>query len=230
MTDAPSGASRRLILVLVGAAGAGKGTQAAALSNALGLPHLASGNLFRAALAAGTPLGEEARRYMDRGELVPDDITIRMISAELERPSAARGVILDGFPRTVAQATALDEMLARSGERVRRVFFIDVPTDELVRRLAGRWVCPECGTPYHEVDDPPREAGRCDHDGARLVQRDDDRPEVVVARLEQQIPPMLEVVEHYRRAGLVERIDGTRPIDDVTDDILARVQTAVAGA
>jgi adenylate kinase len=169
VTDAVSGSpssDERLILLLVGAVGAGKGTQATILSREFELPHLASGNLFRAAMAAGTPLGEEARGYMGRGELVPDEITIGMFMEELAKPHAARGAILDGFPRTVGQARALDDTLAGQGERIRRVIFIDVPTDELVRRVAGRWVCPTCGTPYHETADPPRVAGFCDKDGS----------------------------------------------------------------
>jgi len=149
---------------------------------------------------------------------------------ELSRPEAGRGAILDGFPRTVAQAEALDRTLAGMGERVGKVISIDVPTETLVRRLAGRWVCPACGTPYHEVHDPPKVAGRCDVEGAELVQRDDDRPEVVRARLEQQVPPMREVVAHYERAGVVERIDGERPIDEITDDILGRVRPGASGA
>ncbi|MGH2428269.1 MAG: adenylate kinase family protein [Candidatus Limnocylindria bacterium] len=220
----------RLILLLVGAVGAGKGTQAAMLSRELGLPHLASGNLFRAALAAGTPLGEEARQYMDRGELVPDEITIAMLTEELAKPSAAAGVILDGFPRTVGQAQALDRTLAAAGERIRRAIYIEVPSDELVRRVAGRWVCPACATPYHEATDPPRIAGHCDRDGVALTQRDDDRPEVVRARLEKQVPPMLEVVAHYERAGIADRIDGQRPIEEVTAAILERVHGAATGA
>ncbi len=229
MTHASSGsaAGRRLILLLVGAVGAGKGTQAAALSQELGLPHLASGNLFRAAVAAGSELGEAAREYMERGELVPDQITIRMFMEELGQPRAARGAILDGFPRTVTQAQALDRTLAAQDERVGRVIFIEVPNEELISRVAGRWVCPTCGTPYHERSDPPRTAGRCDRDGTDLVQRDDDRPEVVRARLAQQVPPMLEVVAHYEAAGVVERIDGSQPIEAVTDDILARVRAEV---
>jgi len=226
VTDAVSGSpspDERLILLLVGAVGAGKGTQATILSREFGLPHLASGNLFRAAMAAGTPLGEEAREYMERGELVPDEITIGMFMEELAKPHAARGAILDGFPRTVGQARALDDTLASQGERIRRVIFIDVPTDELVRRVAGRWICPTCSTPYHETADPPRVAGICDRDGSALRQRDDDRPEVVRARLDRQVPPMLEVVEHYERAGIVDRLDGTQPIEAVTDDILSHV-------
>ena len=223
MTDRAAAIGERLILLLVGAVGAGKGTQADNLSRELELPHLASGNLFRTAMADGTPLGEEAREYMERGELVPDDITIGMFMEELARPIASRGAILDGFPRTVGQARALDETLARQGERIRRVIYIDVPTEELIRRVAGRWICPVCGTPYHETTDPPRVPGRCDREGAVLTQRDDDRPEVVKARLGRQVPPMLEVVQHYDDAGIVDRIDGTQPIARVTDDILSRI-------
>ena len=231
MTDAgtvPTAAGDRLILLLVGAVGAGKGTQAAILSRELGIPHLASGNLFRAATAAGTPLGEEARGYMERGELVPDEITIGMFMEELARPRAAAGAILDGFPRTVGQAKALDATLASQGERIRRVISIEVPTDELVRRVAGRWVCPQCGTPYHEVTDPPRVAGTCDRDGTPLRQREDDRPEVVRARLERQVPPMLEVVAHYEPEAIVHHLDGTQPIEAVTAEILASI-TSTAG-
>jgi adenylate kinase len=225
VTDGPAdpGAAGggRLILVLVGAPGAGKGTQAEILSRELGIPHLASGDLFRAAVAAGTPLGEEARQYMDRGELVPDTTTIAMFMAELARPTATGGAILDGFPRTVGQARALDVTLAAQDERVGRVIFIDVPADELIRRLAGRWVCPTCGTTFHEVSDLPRVAGRCDNDGDLLIQREDDRPEVVRARLDKQVPPMLEVVDHYRSKGIVDRIDGDRTVEVVTGDILS---------
>jgi adenylate kinase len=215
----------RLILLLVGAVGAGKGTQASILTRELRIPHLASGNLFRAAMAAGTPLGEEARGYMERGELVPDETTIAMFMEELAKPPAARGAILDGFPRTVGQARALDDTLASHGERIRRVFSIEVPTEELVRRVAGRWICPTCGTPYHVITDPPREPGVCDKEGTALRQRDDDRPEVVRARLERQVPPMLEVVDHYERAGIVDRLDGTQSIDRVTEAILSRIGT-----
>jgi adenylate kinase len=215
----------RLIVLLIGAVGAGKGTQAAILSRELGLEHLASGNLFRAAAAAGTPLGEEARTYMERGELVPDELTIEMFMRELESPEATRGAILDGFPRTVRQAEALDALLAQQGERIRRVIHIDVPVEELVQRVSGRWICPVCSTPYHTLTDPPREPGRCDREGARLVQRDDDRPEVVRARLDKQMGPMLAVLDHYRRAGIVDKVDGRQPIEAVTAEILDRIRT-----
>jgi adenylate kinase len=228
LTDASGLAGDRQILLLVGAVGAGKGTQADILERELGVVHLASGELFRRAIREGTPLGEEARSYMERGDLVPDELTIAMFMEELAQPPAARGAILDGFPRTVAQAQALDETLARQGERIRRVIFIDVPAEELVRRVAGRFVCPTCGTPYHVSSDPPRVAGVCDNDGSDLVQRDDDRPEVVSARLAKQVPPMLEVVDHYDRAGILERIDGQLPIEEVTRRILRAVSPAGA--
>jgi adenylate kinase len=211
----------RRILLLVGSVGAGKGTQAAALSNELGLVHLASGNLFRQALRDGSELGERARAYMERGDLVPDDLTIEMFMQELSRPAAARGAILDGFPRTVAQALALDETLASRGEQIEKVISIEVPVEELVARVAGRRVCPECGTPYHVDSDPPRVPGLCDHDGAELQQRDDDRPEVVRARLAKQVVPMLEVLEHYEQRGIVQHVDGRQPIDAVSQEILA---------
>ena len=218
----------RLILLLVGAVGAGKGTQAKLLSKELGLVHLASGNLFREALAAGTPLGESARVYMEAGELVPDELTIAMFMDELAKPAARAGAILDGFPRTVGQARALDRTLAENGERIRRVLYIDVPKEALIRRVAGRWICPTCATTYHEDTNPPRAIGTCDRDGASLRQRDDDRPEVVRARLDKQVPPMLEVISHYEREGIVDRVDGTQSIDAVTDDILSRAGVPAA--
>jgi adenylate kinase len=210
----------RRILLLVGSVGAGKGTQAAALSAELGLAHLASGNLFRQALRDGTDLGKKARAYMERGDLVPDDITIQMFMHELAQPSASRGAILDGFPRTVTQAEALDATLEARGERIERVVSIEVPVEELVARVAARRVCPTCGTTYHLVSDPPRVPGRCDREGAELQQRDDDRPDVVRARLTKQVRPMLEVLEHYARQGIVLRVDGTQPIEGVTRQIL----------
>jgi adenylate kinase len=225
VTDAGGGqaasSTGRRILLLVGSVGAGKGTQAAALGQELGLAHLASGNIFRQALRDGSELGMRARTYMERGDLVPDDITIEMFMNELSQPAAARGAILDGFPRTVAQAQALDETLAARGERIETVISIEVPVEELVERVAGRRVCPQCGTPYHVVGDPPRVPGRCDNDGAELQQRDDDRPEVVRARLAKQVVPMLEVLEHYEQRGIVQHVDGTRPIADVTQQILS---------
>ena len=213
-------ASDRRIVLLVGAVGAGKGTQADILSSELGLPHLASGNLFRQAMRDGTAVGDQAREFKERGELVPDEITIAMFMERLARPDAAGGAILDGFPRTVGQAEALDATLADHGERIWRVIYIEVPTEELIRRVAGRFQCPTCGTTYHASHDRPRVDGQCDNDGTKLTQRDDDRPEVVRARLEKQVPPMLAVIEHYDARGVVEHVNGMQPIAEVTAHIL----------
>jgi adenylate kinase len=213
----------RPIVVLVGAAGAGKGTQASILAADLGYRHLATGDLFRAALRDRTVLGEQARVYMERGDLVPDELTIGLVAEALADPSAATGVILDGFPRTAAQALALDAILAAGGDRIGRVVAIEVPDADLVARLSGRWSCPSCGTPYHLIYDPPLQPGICNNDGTALTQRDDDREEVVRARLTKQIPPMREVIDHYRAANLLTEVDGSRPIDDVTAAIRAAV-------
>src|SRR6478735_12669493 len=162
------------VIVLLGAPGAGKGTQSVLLAQRLAVPHVATGDLFRAAVRDGSPIGLEARRYMERGQLVPDDITIAMLLERLAGRDAANGVVLDGFPRNRAQAEALDAALAERGTIVRRAVSIDVPGEELVRRLSGRWVCRDNGHVYNEHTNPPRTAGRCDIDGSPLIQREDD--------------------------------------------------------
>lgn len=203
------------IVVLLGPPGAGKGTQAAGLAADLGLAHVATGDLFRANVAAGTELGRLARRYMERGELVPDDITLAMLLGRLAEPDAMPGAVLDGFPRTRAQAEALDRALAERGERVEAALLIEVPEDVLVARLADRWICEAAGHIYSRAARPPRVDGRCDVDGSPLVQRADDRPETVRARLAQQLGPLADVVAHYERAGILRRIDGTGSIEEV---------------
>lgn len=208
------------VLVLLGAPGAGKGTQAHILARHLGLPRVATGDLFRAAVRDGTPLGREAKQYMDRGELVPDEITVRMLLERIGQPDAARGVILDGFPRTRAQAEALDAALAARATRVEAALLVDVPPDELLRRLSGRWLCEAAGHTFHEIAYPPRVPGICDICGTRLIQREDDRPEVVRARLEKQLGALDEVVAYYRGAGVLQAVDGRRPIAAVSNDLL----------
>ncbi|HEX9045273.1 MAG TPA: adenylate kinase [Candidatus Limnocylindrales bacterium] len=212
------------VLVLLGAPGAGKGTQAHILARNLGLPRIATGDLFRAAVRAGTPLGIEAQGYMERGEFVPDDVTVRMLLERLEAPDAARGAILDGFPRNRAQAEALDSALAARGERVESALYIKVPQDELLSRLSGRWLCQAHGHTYHDVAYPPRVPGICDVDGSPLIQREDDRADVVKARLENQLVPLAEVVEYYRPKGLLRTVDGRRPIAAVTADLLDHIE------
>jgi adenylate kinase len=203
------------VVVLLGAPGAGKGTQAPLLAKRLGIPIAATGDLFRAAVRDGTPLGVQARRYMDAGQLVPDEVTIRLLLERLSRPDAAAGVILDGFPRTRAQAASLDAALADRGGSVLRAILIEVPEDELVRRMTGRWICRAAGHVYHEDASPPRVPGTCDLDGSDLYQRPDDRPDTIRARLETQLGALDEVVEHYRAAGSLVTVDGLRPIADV---------------
>ena len=212
------------ILVLLGAPGAGKGTQAEILARHLGLPRVATGDLFRAAVRAATPLGLEAREYMDRGELVPDAITIRMLLQRLAAPDASHGAILDGFPRNRAQASALDEALARQGTGVELALYIDVPEAELLSRLAGRWLCQAHGHTYHDLAYPPRVPGICDLDGSPLIQREDDRAEVVAARLRNQLGALAEVVEYYRPQGVLRTVDGRRPIAAVTADLLDTIE------
>ena len=212
------------VLVLLGAPGAGKGTQAQLLETPLGLPRVATGDLFRAAARDGTELGRQAKVFMDRGELVPDSVTIGMLLERLAQPDAKVGVILDGFPRTRAQAEALDATLVERGAGVDAALLVDVPADELFARLSGRWLCSAAGHPYHEKAAPPKVAGICDIDGSALIQRDDDKPEVVKARLEKQLGALGDVVDHYRAAGKLKTVDGTQPIADVTASLLVEIQ------
>jgi adenylate kinase len=208
------------VLVLLGAPGAGKGTQAHILARHLGLPRVATGDLFRAAAREGTPLGIAAKAYMERGELVPDEVTVGMLLERLGAPDAGRGVILDGFPRTRSQAEALDRALVERGSAVEAALLVDVPADELLLRLSGRWLCEAAGHTFHETAYPPRVPGVCDICGSRLIQRDDDRPEVVRARLEKQLGALADVVDHYRTAGVLQAVDGRRPIAAVASDLL----------
>lgn len=214
------------VVVLLGAPGAGKGTQAAVLRDRLGIPHIATGDLFRAAIRAGTPLGLAARSDLDAGRLVPDDLTIGMLVERLDRPDAAGGAILDGFPRTRAQAVALEGLLAERRKTVAAALLIEVPIEELVARLSGRWICRAAGHPYHVVTRPPRSPGICDLDGSELYQRDDDREETVRARLATQLGALTEVVDHYRTAGLLHTVDGRQRVETVTEALLAGLPAA----
>jgi adenylate kinase len=211
------------VVVLLGAPGAGKGTQADLLSARLGIPHVSTGDLFRGAARDASPIGLEARRYMERGQLVPDDITIRMLLERLSSPDAVRGVILDGFPRNRAQAEALASALAERGSKVDHVVNIEMPANEVVRRLSGRWVCRDSGHVYNEFTNPPKVSGRCDLDDSPLIQREDDKPETIRARLEQQLASLREVVDYYDEAGLLRGVDGVQPIEQVAADVLAVV-------
>jgi adenylate kinase len=211
------------VVVLLGAPGAGKGTQAIQLAERLGIPHVATGDLFRAAVRDNSPIGLEARRFMERGQLVPDDITIKMLLDRLARPDAAGGAVLDGFPRNGAQAEILDQALGERGSKVDLAVNIDVPSEALVKRLSDRRVCLEAGHVYNESTNPPLQPGICDIDGSPLIQREDDKPETVRARLDLQLASLRDVVDHYARTGKLRTVDGLQPIDDVAAAVHAVV-------
>jgi adenylate kinase len=199
----------------MGAPGAGKGTQATRLTAALGVPHVSTGDMLRAAGASGTPLGLEARRIMEQGLLVPDDVMIGIVDQRLQSPDCRAGFILDGFPRTVAQARALDALLERRREPLDAVLHIDVPREELVRRLAGRRVCGACGAMTHQDSHPPDARGRCVRCGSELYQRDDDREATVRQRMDVYARETEPVLEHYRASGCLRDVVGTGTPDQV---------------
>jgi adenylate kinase len=211
-------------IILLGAPGAGKGTQAEILREHLGLAHVASGDLFRENVSKGTPLGQLAKSYMDKGELVPDDVTIQMVMERISRPDCAQGVVFDGFPRTEAQARALDAALAKEGKRIGAVLSVDVRDPVLVERLSARWICPVDGVVYNTLTNPPRAAGRCDKDNGELYQRDDDKPETVRRRLQVYHTQTAPLIDYYRKAGLLRAIDGEQSIDKVQADLVKAVE------
>jgi adenylate kinase len=222
---APSPSSRQLNLILIGPPGAGKGTQAARLRSDFQLPYIATGDILRANRQEGTELGKEAGRYMEAGELVPDELILAMAAERLQEDDAQDGFILDGFPRTLEQAKALDRQLADLRRRVTAAIVIDVPDKEVIRRLSGRRVCEKEGHNYHIEFDPPKQEGVCDEDGSRLIQRDDDKPEVIENRLRVYHEQTEPLVEYYEQQGLMRRIDGTREQSDVHDHIRAVIAT-----
>ncbi|MEU4566719.1 adenylate kinase [Micromonospora sp. NPDC023956] len=203
-------------LVLVGPPGAGKGTQAEFIAAHLSVPKISTGDIFRANVSQGTPLGVEAKRYMDAGKLVPDEVTINMVRGRLAEPDAAEGFLLDGFPRTTPQAAALDKLLADLGTALELVLELVVDDDEVIRRLSGRRTCRGCGKIWHVEFDATTREGICDRCGAELFQRDDDRPETIAARLREYAEKTAPLVDYYGAQGKLVGIDATGPVEDVT--------------
>jgi adenylate kinase len=217
--------AQQLNLIFLGPPGAGKGTQAERLRSDFQLAFISTGEMLRANVKDGTELGTKAKEYMDAGDLVPDDLIVAMAADRLEQDDAQDGFILDGFPRTSAQADALDEQLSKMGRRVTAALLIEVPDEEVVRRLSGRRVCVKAGHNYHVEFDPPKREGVCDQDGSRLVQRDDDKPEVIRHRLGVYHEKTKPLVDYYDGKGLLRRIDGTRAPADVHGHIRAVIAT-----
>jgi adenylate kinase len=216
------------VVVLLGAPGAGKGTQAPIVAQHLGVPILASGDLLRSVAGGDSPIAREVAGIMRAGELVPDDMIVKIFLDRLDQPNARRGAILDGFPRTRGQAEALDRALADRGQRVDLAVLIHVPVEDLVQRMVDRLVCTADSHVYNLRSNPPRRPGICDVDDSPLRHRADDAEETIRARMAQQLPPLEEVVDHYRRRGILSTIDGLQPIEAVTPDVLAAVEPLVA--
>jgi adenylate kinase len=227
MTHTTSDGRRALYLVLLGPPGTGKGTQAKLIAERLGLAHVSTGDMFREAAAQGTELGLRAKTYMARGELVPDELTISMLEERIQQPDAQRGVVFDGYPRTLQQAEALDAALARQGRSADLALHITASDEEIIRRLSGRWLCKSCGEIYQELARPPKQPGICDACGSALYQREDDKPDVARQRLQKQRPPEA-LLSHYRGQGKLVEVDGQQPVDTVTRNLLAAIEKRAA--
>lgn len=210
-----------LNLILMGLPGAGKGTQAEKIKEKYNIPHISTGDMFRLAIKEGTELGLKAKGFMDQGELVPDEVTIGIVKERLSKADCENGFLLDGFPRTIAQAEALQELLTELNRKINYVLHVDVPEEKLVERLTGRRICPTCGTTYHVVYNPPKVEGVCDKDGSTLIQREDDQPETVKKRLSVNIKQTQPLLDFYQDRGYLVTVDGDRDIDEVFQDIQA---------
>ncbi len=207
-------------IVLLGPPGVGKGTQAKFIAETTSLPHVSSGDLYRDNINNGTELGKLAQSYMNKGELVPDDVTIRMIRERISLPDCKKGALLDGYPRTTVQAEALEKLLADFGGKVNYVPFITAPESVLIERLSGRWTCRANGHIFHEKYNPPKAAGLCDIDGSELYQREDDKSDTVVRRIQVYLKQTSPLIEYYRENGILSEVDGAQPIEKVSADLL----------
>ena len=204
-----------MTIIFLGPPGVGKGTQAKEAASAIGIPHVSTGEILRGAVDAGSDLGTQAKAYMDKGELVPDELVVAMVAQRLVEADCANGYLLDGFPRTVAQATALDAKLAERDETVDEVLYFSAPDDVLIRRISGRRVCPACKAGFHVEAMPPKTEGVCDECGAQLIQRDDDQPETIKNRLDVYKAQTAELIDYYQNAGCLVEVDSVGTVDEI---------------
>ncbi|MBQ1843107.1 MAG: adenylate kinase [Lachnospiraceae bacterium] len=207
-------------IIMLGAPGAGKGTQAIKIAEKYGVPHISTGDIFRANIKNGTELGKKAKEYMDKGALVPDELTCDLVVDRIHQDDCTNGFVLDGFPRTIPQAEALDAALSKDNETMDYAIDIEVPDENIVKRMGGRRACVNCGATYHIVSAPPKVDGVCDHCGGNLTIRDDDKPETVKKRLTVYHDQTQPLIDYYRKAGILHSVDGTQPLDDVFSEIV----------
>ena len=216
-----------MYIIILGAPGAGKGTQTDILSQEMNLTHIASGDLFRQALEKRTEIGLLAKSYMDKGELVPDEITIKMILERINQPDCASGCLFDGFPRTLHQAKVLDKALKEQGRTIDRAIYIEVPNEELVKRLSGRWLCQTCQTPYHIINSPPKTPGKCDKCGGKLYQRSDDKEETVKDRISVFFAQTVPILDYYEKQGKLIKVNGNLGMQEVAREIVSALKAGI---
>ncbi|MBQ6129753.1 MAG: adenylate kinase [Lachnospiraceae bacterium] len=207
-------------IIMLGAPGAGKGTQAKLISEKYGIPHISTGDIFRANIKEGTDLGKEAKEYIDKGQLVPDELTVRILLDRVEKDDCKNGYVLDGFPRTIPQAQVLDNEVAKLGDKIDYAIDVEVPDENIIRRMGGRRACPKCGATYHIEHIPPKKEGICDACGEKLMLRDDDKPETVKNRLDVYHKQTQPLIDHYSKQNILRTVDGTADMNDVFDSIV----------
>ncbi len=207
-------------IIMLGAPGAGKGTQAKQIAGKYSIPHISTGDIFRANIKNGTELGKKAKEYMDQGLLVPDELTCDLVVDRIGQDDCKNGFVLDGFPRTIPQAEALTDALNKLGEKMDYAIDVDVPDENIVKRMSGRRACLDCGATYHVVSIPPKKEGICDACGNKLVLRDDDKPETVQKRLDVYHEQTQPLIDYYKKAGILKSVDGTQPMEDVFAEIV----------
>jgi len=208
-------------IIMLGAPGAGKGTQAKMIAEKYSVPHISTGDIFRANIKNQTELGMEAKKYMDEGKLVPDELTVRILLDRVAKDDCANGYVLDGFPRTIPQAEVLNDALEKAGDKIDYAIDVDVPDENIVRRMSGRRACVTCGATYHIVHVPPKQEGICDKCGSELILRDDDKPETVLNRLKVYHEQTQPLIDYYTAKGILKTVDGTKDMNDVFGDIVA---------